>query len=456
MPSEIQPVPEPPKGPLFKYVIFAGVAILIIIVGLIILGSYYQEPQKEVVGEDTSTWLTYRNDKLGFEFKYEPFLKEDDHAPAKDGDTLVTCLNDPTKEETTGNLCFELKNGSPWDVIGKLYEDEYAWLEVGGRKAYKLMPGSGRCLLEEYLIPLTVNRYLALKYKPCEGDKFLKWINTWGLVSSLKFLDTQSSWEVFRSEKFGIEMEVPTRTVFSEYGYFTGEDTPEEFEEKYGGGAFTPMGIDGPACDLGFWLSPNEGGSRAGIEKKVLNGREFLVTFSEKEYNYQPNLGKGYNYQYDTGSLSFAYDFSINCEKDLPVLEHMLSTLTITAKYPSTTWKTYRNDQHSFEVKVPSDWVVSEAEGGSLVKFDMPEMTMVEIYLKVSPKSRNASGAPAWVHPEGIKIFNGLTFSKYTEGNSQCGTTMYEISHNGQVYEFGTCPWPGRLEDLISTLKFTK
>ncbi len=45
---------------------------------------------------DMTDWKTYRNEEYGFEFKYPSFLKEEEHAPAKDNDNVIKCLRTDT------------------------------------------------------------------------------------------------------------------------------------------------------------------------------------------------------------------------------------------------------------------------------------------------------------------------------------------------------------------------
>ncbi len=260
--------------------------------------------------------------------------------------------------------------------------------------------------------------------------------------------EQRSEWTVFKSEKYGIEMEVPVAHTFTETVYFTGEDTLEE----YGGGYFTLTDVppityadrEPQFCTLGFFLRPNHEGDFAtsSTNKKILGDKEFV------------SVGDTF-YYYDTGSISFLYEFDTNCVELVPELEYMLSTLKITRAYPPTVWQTYRNDTHGFELLLASDWKVEPLTQGIGYSIGVPDPSPFGINLKISEKSQYTR--MPLLEYLGKETFNTIEFSHYSENQSQGGSDVYETEHNGKVYAFSSYgSSSGMTEKIISSLKFTR
>ncbi len=286
----------------------------------------------------------------------------------------------------------------------------------------------------------------------------------WGEIDYTKVnseSDAISSWKIYKNEKYGLEIQIPQDWTVSETTYFNGLETREE----YGGAMFnSPKTISDPNSQragelhyIDFFLSPNppdltrldqKTPTLTSLGEKIISDKKFTL-FKDK-YGC-------YSYNYETGSISYYYSFSTCHEDEVNTLEKMLSTFKLTKQYKTTTWKKYHNEKYGFDVEIADNWTVSSYDKNDPdagVGFHMPESNYGGIVFSLShPLSENHR---LDYKNKGKKIINGLEFNLYREDQSQSGTDLYEIVHNGLVYGFSISMWDDRLEKMLSTLKFTK
>ncbi len=139
---------------------------------------------------------------------------------------------------------------------------------------------------------------------------------------------------------------------------------------------------------------------------------------------------------------------------------------------PTANWQTYTNSKYNFQVQYPSNWVVKE-EGSIVFRSlsyqkrlddndkncsDNNEQTycLSETYGESVSFDAELGDRPA-DQLKGQKVFNSVTFNRYSDGGLFGDYTIYTTLKNGVVLAFSTddrnLPY---LDQILSTFKFTK
>jgi len=133
------------------FLVVALVAVILAVGSILLLRAMQQpaptpQPQTEVL--DTSNWQTYRSEEFGFEFKYSPFLQEDEGTDQTD---ILSYCNGETVELFASDIA-ERCSGTYYRIGITVYNESYDPERIS--KYYDAPPllPDGTSGIEEYQI----------------------------------------------------------------------------------------------------------------------------------------------------------------------------------------------------------------------------------------------------------------------------------------------------------------
>ena len=176
--------------------------------------------------------------------------------------------------------------------------------------------------------------------------------------------------------------------------------------------------------------------------------------------------------EFPSTCLPLWYRNDITCQNELG----WKSPGDLVSSGDTSNWKTYRNEQYGFEVKLPPDWSVESATGADKLYFlsadtkraldeDKKNCATATQYnciaeMPLSDIAFYQDSLVAKIAPDTIetRVINGVIFQVFPYNATMFPTMNYEATYNGDIYHFriGIGDKLGLGEQILSTFKFVE